>query len=248
MNRRAALAGVIVATIYTAVVVATVAARAGHVRPLYDGFVPPAPYQWIDPPDFFAAGNTKPRGGSTTIALGPAGSAETGFGSPDGQFVVDLPRGAVAPHSGEHALELSITPLAASKFRPLPNGLRANGNVYRVELHYARSGAPVTALARPGTLLVETPEVGSGLFRARDERPWAPVRSTVLGGRQLSSSAAFTRPGNYVSGTSLPVLVAGPRSSRNWWLLGGATALVFVLLFAGAAFFARRRASSVIAR
>jgi hypothetical protein len=242
VNRRAATAGVLVAIVYVAVVAITVAIRTGHVRPLYDGFAPPSQYQWVDPPSFFAAGNTRPKGASATVALGPTGSVAAGFGSPDGQFVIDLPRDAIPPRAGEDHAVLTITPLSSSRFAPLPSGLRPNGNVYRLAMHYAKSGVPVDELAKPGTVLVEIPEVGTDMFRAQGEHAWYRVPSTALGSRQLSVSATFARTGDYVSGTALPELVASSTRSRNWWLIGGGTALAAAVLFAGSVLLARRGA------
>lgn len=242
MSRRTAVAGVLITIVYVAVVAITVAMRTGHVRPLYDGFAPPSQYQWVDPPSFFAAGNTEPTGASTMVALGTTGSAAAGFGSPDGQFVIDLPRDAIRPRAGEDHVVLTITPLSSSRFAPLPGGLRANGNVYRVAMHYAKSGARVDQLAKPGTVLVEIPEVGTDLFRAQRHRAWYRVPSTALGSRQLSVSATFAQTGDYVSGTALPELVASSTRSRNWWLIGAGTALAAALLFAGGVLLARRQA------
>jgi hypothetical protein len=241
VSRRIALTGAIVAVVYVVMVAVTVTTRREHVRPLYDGFAPPSHYQWVDPPSFFTTGNVTPKAATTSISLGTAGSAAAGFGAPDGQFTVDLPRGAVAPRASEDHVALTITPLAATKFRPLPDGLRANGNVYRVDVRYARSGARVATLAKPGTMLVEIPEVGQAFFESRDGHTWKRVPSSALGARQLSLSSAFVTPGYFVSGTSLPELVASKSSTRNGWLAAGAVAAVAVVLIAGAVFIARRR-------
>jgi hypothetical protein len=241
VTRRAASLGVAIAIVYVVVVAVTVSARHGHVRPLYDGFAPPSQYQWVDPPSFFAPGNTKPKGASTTVALGDNGSAAAGFGSPDGQFVVDLPAGAIAPRAGEDHVVLTITPFAATKSAPLPDGLRANGNVYRIDVRYARSGARVDRFAKAGTMLVEIPEVAIDLFRAGGDGTWDRVPSTALGARQLSVSSSFARTGDYLSGTSLPELVGSASRSRNWWLISGGTVLVALACFGGAIALARRR-------
>ena len=84
----------------------------------------------------------KPQALSTTIALGPAGSAAAGFATPDGQFVVNLGAGAIAPSPAATSVAITVTPVAPRHLSPVPDGLRSNGNAYRVEMKYEPSAAP----------------------------------------------------------------------------------------------------------
>ncbi len=127
----------------------------------------------------------------------------------------------------------------------MPLGLRANGNAYRVEMTYEPSNAAVTAIAMPGTLLVELPEVGNRLFRSPTGRSWSMLPSRAVSASQLSLSAEFTGPAYYVAATSLPEL-AGPtgRSSHRALMLGiGVAVLAVLVLLAGYVVQRRRRSS-----
>jgi hypothetical protein len=240
--RRRALIGMTVVAIYVVTVSVTVALRHDHVRPLYDAFVPPSSYRFVDPPAFFASGNVKPTATSATIALGASGSAPAGLATPDGQFVVNLGRGAIAPTRGATAISMRITPIAPKDLAPVPPPLRANGNAYRVEMTYEPRGGPITRLARPGTLLVEIPEIGRSLFASATADAWSPVASRVIGPSQLTMTAALGAPGYYVAATNLPELTAPPgHSSHVAIVIGVATAVGAALLFGGAYLLARRR-------
>jgi hypothetical protein len=240
-RRKGALVALAVVCTYLAAAVATVLLRGDHVRPLYDGFVPPSSYHFVDPPSFFAAGNVQPQPLSATIELGPGGSKAAGIATPDGQFVIDLAAGAISPSSGDTSVAVHITPLAPSQVPAVPQGLRANGNAYRVDMTYAPSGQPVRAIAVPGTLLVEIPELGNHLFLSSDADTWTAVASQVLPPRQLSLTASFAAPGTYLAATSLPELAAPSSSSHSAIVLGIVVAVLALVLFAAAFFFVRRR-------
>ncbi len=236
MSRRTLLAGVAIIGAYVLVL------GVSHARVLYDGFIPPPKYQFVQPPEYFAPGNVKPGALTTDIALTPNGSALTGFATPDGQFVVNLPVGAIAPRAGATSVHVRITPLAPQKLAALPGGLRADGNAYRVEMTYEPGRAPVTRIENKGTLLVEFPEIGNGLFVSTDGTAWTRVPARTLEPRELSVAADFTRPGIYEVGTNLPELTNGARTSshRALWI-GTATVVVALGLFAGAFVLRRRR-------
>jgi hypothetical protein len=237
---RGSLIALLVVSSYLVAAAATVLLRGDHVRPLYDGFVPPSSYHFVDPPSFFAAGNVQPQPMSATIELGPGGSKAAGIATPDGQFVIDLAAGAIGPSNGDTSVAVHITPLAPSQVPAVPQGLRANGNAYRVDMTFAPSGQPVRAIAVPGTLLVEIPELGNNLFLSSDARTWTPVASQVLPPRQLSLTASFTAPGTYLAATSLPELATPSSSSHGAIALGIGVGVLALVLF-GAAFFVVRR-------
>jgi len=240
MQRRTSLIAIAVVGTYLVAVAATAALRGDHTRPLYDGFVPPSSYHFVEPPSFFAAGNVEPQPLSTTIKLGPSGSDAAGIATPDGQFVVDLAAGAIAATNGDTSVAVQITPLAPSHLPAVPDALRPNGNAYRVDMTYRPSGEPVRAFAVPGTLLIEIPELGNHLFLS-DADAWTAVASQVLPPRQLSLTATFGAPGTYLAATSLPELTSSPSSSHSALILGIGVAALALLMFGAALLLVRRR-------
>jgi hypothetical protein len=240
-GRKGSLVALAVVSTYLVAAVATVLLRGDHVRPLYDGFVPPSQYHFVDPPGFFAAGNVQPQPMSATIELGPGGSKAAGIATPDGQFVIDLAAGAIGASNGDTSVAVHITPLAPSHLPAVPNGLRPNGNAYRVDMTYAPSGEPVRAIAVPGTLLVEVPELGNHLFVSPGGEAWTPVASLVLPPRQLTLTASFAAPGTYLAATSLPELTTPSSSSHSAIVVGIVVAVLALVLFGAALFVVRRR-------
>jgi len=234
--------GMALAAVYVIVVFTTVANRPGLARPLYDGFVPPSSYQWVKPPPFFSANNVKPKSVETTIALTAAGSAPAGVATPDGQFAIDLGAGAIDPHEDSTHVFVRVTPLAASSLPPLPNGLRGNGNAYRVEMRYEPRNDPIVRLKRPGSLLMEIPEIGRQLYRSTDRATWTPLPAAAIGPNKLTLTTVFDGPGDYLAATNLPELVTAPNGSSK----GALTVAVVVGLLAtaslvGVALVTRRR-------
>ena len=234
--------GLALVAVYVVALGATVALRADHVRPLYDGFAPPASYRFVDPPPFFAAGNVEPAPTSESIALGNAGSAPAGIATPDGQFVISLGRGALPDARGASTVEARVTPIAAAKLGPVPDGLRANGNAYRVEMTYQPRGGTVTKLEKPGSLLMEIPEIGDRLFVSPDGKQWQATPARVITPRQLTLTSTFRVTGYYLAATSLPELAGPSAHSSNIALVVGAITIVLALvLFAIAYVIVRRR-------
>ncbi len=244
MSRRWLVGGAVVAVAYIVSVLATVAFGPQHVRPLYDGFVPPSSYQWVDPPSFFASGNVTPRPVSRSLTLGPNGSEAAGVATPDGQFAIDIGAGAVAPRPGATSIEIRITPRAPRRLGAVPDGQRGDGNAYQVDMHYEPGDAPVTRLTRAGTLLVEIPEVGSRLYRSDDGSRWVSMPVRTVGARQLTLAGAFPGPGVYLAATNVPELVTTTtRSSRTGLVLGAVTAAVAAGLAGFSLVVVRRRRS-----
>src|SRR5262249_5640533 len=160
--------------------------------------------------------------------------------TPDGQFVLNFGPGAVAPHGAARAVRVRITPVAGKPLGALPDGLRPNGNAYRVEM--TAGGTTVRSLDRAGTVVLEIPELGPNLFWSAPGPRWTKLPSRVLPPRDLGLTATFTRPGYYVSGTDLPELVApGDDSSSDALVVGIVVAVVAVLLLVGGYLLVRRR-------
>ena len=237
MTRRAAATGLALAAV---LVIVVLAGRGPGVRPLFDGFAPIPEYRFVAPPPAFAAGNHRPEGATIRIPITPRGSAARGVSTPDGQAVISLGAGAVPTHGADTAVRLTVTPRDGARLAPLPDGLRPNGNAYAITLHYEPSGAPVTSLARPGTLVLEVPEVSTGMFRSPPGRTWRAIDSRGLPPRQVQLSMRLDAPGNYLSGTNLPEL-PGPTGAASHSVLGGILVGVGALALVLAAFHLARR-------
>jgi hypothetical protein len=247
MRRHHLAVGVAVVAVYVVALIGTVVLRDGHVRPLYDAFVPPSSYRFVDPPAFFNAGNVQPTGTSTTITLGTGGSKAAGVATPDGQFVINLGRGDIAAAKGASAVSVTITPLAPRHLGPVPGGLRPNGNAYRVQMRYEPHGRPVTKLANPGTLLVEIPEVGRQLFASADGERWSLVPSRVISASGLTMTATLVGPGYYLAATSLPELAApAGHSSHVAIVVGVVVAVLAAVMFLVASLVVRKRRGTVL--
>ena len=242
MRRTWLVLGAGAVALYLVALMFSAAMRPDDARPLYDGFTPPPSYRFVDPPPFFAADNVEPQPMTTTIALGAAGSEPAGFATPDGQFAVSLGRGAIARASGATSVAVRMTPLAPSTLPPVPNGLRANGNAYRVDMTYEPTGTPVGRLAKPGTLLLEIPELGNSLFVSPAGNAWTETSARPVSASQLSLSASFAAPGYYLAATNLPELAPQPgRSHHTALVLGAVITAVAIVVFAGVYLLARKR-------
>ncbi|MEA2716442.1 MAG: hypothetical protein QOI99_759, partial [Actinomycetota bacterium] len=71
------------------------------IRPLFDGFAPPAAYQWVKPPRELASTNVVPKETIVSVLLGPDGNQPASVSSGDGQFALNLPAGAVPAAEGQ---------------------------------------------------------------------------------------------------------------------------------------------------
>jgi hypothetical protein len=244
MRRRVVVVGLLLAAVYVAALVLTVGPGHERVRPLYDGAVPPPSYRWVEPPDFYAAGNVRPEPLRTTITLNARGSESAGIATPDGQFVVDLAAGAIAPHGRDRRVSVTVTPRVARDDGRLPSHLRPDGNLYRLELRYQPSGAPVTRFVAQASLVLEVPELAKGVFvRPVAGGSWSGVAAETIEPQRLALSASISTPGDYLAGTDLPALVTTHRSSgTSWVVVGLASGGAALVLLVGGVLIARRRA------
>jgi hypothetical protein len=238
-------AGAAVAAIYLALVLLTLHGSSTPVRPLFDGFAPVTKYRWVAPPGAFAAGNQRPSGTTATVRLGPDGSRHAGIATDDGQLILALGDGAIAPHGADDRVRVQVEPLDGTSLS-LPDRLRANGNAYRITMTYVPSGAAVTALADPGTITLGVPELSRGLYRFAGGRA-AAVASEGVPPALVQITARLDRPGTYLSGTDLPLPRGPSDSTRDHTVLiaviVGAVVLVAVVA-AGLVARRRRRATS----
>lgn len=184
-----------------------------NARPLFDGFAPPPPYNWVNPPKEFRSGNVAPKPASVDVALGPAGSAVGGGSTGDGQVIVSFPAGAFPPHPPDAKVVVQITPVDPAVLAPPPAGLLADGNAYRLEYTYDASKTQATALAATGDVFVVVPEPAQTLLFSPDGKAWEnlPFRPvpdpTQIGG-------AVNGPG-YLLAVAPPVGRPGGSSGAN---------------------------------
>jgi hypothetical protein len=193
--------GAVVVALYLVVFVATVRLTDHHVRPLFEGIGPAPAYQWVDPPPEFAVGNVKPHEVVRDLALTEMGTGLTSLSSGDAQVVVNIPEGAVPPHAGDTKVNITFTPLSAKNIGVLPEGLRADGNVYKVALTYQPSGAAIDKLAQAGNIVMSVPEAGKKLLFSPDGRTWRAVATQPVGSPTILGTT-FAQSGSYVGGTA----------------------------------------------
>jgi hypothetical protein len=113
------------------------------VRLLYDGEMPPPPYRWMRPPGDISGPYQPPQQGSGTIAFTATGSRYSVVGTDDAQAWVVFSKDAVVREPGESEARVRITPLDPSTIPAPPPGMNFDGNAYRIQAVYAKSGQPV---------------------------------------------------------------------------------------------------------
>jgi hypothetical protein len=237
--RRASGVGLALALVY--VLVAAGHARLGPVppgraRPLFDGFAPPPPYNWVKPPKEFASGNQVPTPSSFDVALGPAGSVVSGGSSQDGQVIFSMPAGSIAAHPPDTKVKVDITPLDPATLPPPPPGVAADGNAYRVAFSYQPSGTAVNALASPSDVFFVVPQPASALLFSGDGTAWEPLPARPAADPTQVGGAA-SRPGFYLAVAPPVAPATGVTGSvqSNRGLLGVAAVTVALAVVLGLA-------------
>jgi hypothetical protein len=210
-----------------------------RVRPLYEGFTPPPPYQWVNPPKEFRAGNQKPVAVDTDITLKATGSIAIGVTSSDSQFILNLPDGAIPAHAADVSANANIEPLDPAKLGEIPSGLVADGNAYRLRLTYQPSKVEITHLAKPGNVFLTVPQPSTALFASDNGRVWKPLPSQHAGGPG-ALGAPLTDTGWFVAGMPRG---AGAKGGSPIGTIAVAviTVLLALALFFGPAAFRRLR-------
>ena len=174
----------------------------GHnVRPLFEGIGPPPPYRWVKPPAAFASGNIPPKTNDTDVPMGPTGSQQAGAQSEDNQLVLNLAPNAVPPHPPDTSVRVHIEPVDPATLGPLPPGLRANGNAYRVRLLQEPSGTPVTTVTAPGNILLTVPLPVFGFYYSADGRTWSKVGQQTVAGQPIVGGPFNAPDGWYLAAT-----------------------------------------------
>lgn len=165
--------GLALALVYTLVAVVYVRVG-GNPRPLFDGFAPTPPYNWVNPPPEFRAGNVVPRPATLDVPLTPEGSAVASGATGDGQVVLSFGAGAFPPHPPDVRVVVHIAPVDPAALAPPPPGLAADGNAYRVDFEYepSRQAAPLTM---PSDVFLVVPEPAQTLLYSPDGRVWENI-------------------------------------------------------------------------
>ena len=200
---------------------AAYAVAAWAVTPgFFDGFAPPQPYRWLEPPPGVKNGGT-PAAGRLQLKVASNGQVDPGtaFTTEDQpQASLSVIPGAFQPPSGGAPVTITITPVTA---HPEPAGLVCVTNVYEI-----RSTSPLAkdalvtlrfsdALPAPSDIY-RAPPSGGGWTRIGNIGASAPfyisARTTELGyfaGCYPGQATAARTGGVRVGGSqTLPILVA----------------------------------------
>ena len=225
----AARTGIVLIGVYLVVAAATALWAPGGLRPLFDGFGSHPGYNWVNPPREFAEGNLPPESSKTDVQFDASGSLPISSGPNDGQALAALVPKAVAPHPPDESATLTLTPVDAGTLGPLPAGLRAEGNAYRVAIEYQPSGVAVTELAEPGTVGLTAAAPADTLLYSTDGRVWEKqVGQPIPNGNGLTAQLRLT--GYYLAASPGPPRPLGGSGSGS-----GAVLLVVAGLAVAAA-------------
>ncbi len=183
---------------YVLVALATAWLAGRPARPLLDGFAPPPNYDWVNPPPGIARANTPPPAATAEAPLSVSGSAAASAATSDGQATATIEAGSVAARPPDTGVRLRAAPVDPATLGPLPAGLRPESNAYQVTLTYLPSGAPVDALARPGTIALTAAGPASALLYSRDGASWTETTARPFG-VDHGLFAELDRPGYYLA-------------------------------------------------
>lgn len=192
--------GAAIVVAYLVLAMATRAVSGHKVLPLFEGIGPASPYQWVNPPAAFAAGNIKPKANTTDLTL--TGPRQPQFAaSADGQCLLNLPPNAFPPPGADPKVVVAIAPLDPATLGPVPSGEVADGNAYRIGLTYQPSGSPVATVASPGDVVLTAPHAPDTMYYSADGQTWEKL-STQPFGDPTQIGAVFNAPGWYLAGTT----------------------------------------------
>lgn len=242
-----AACGLLAVAAYLAAASSTLGSGRLPLRPFFDGTAPPAPYRWVNPPADLKAGNQPPLPGNGTVTLGAKGSEQATVPTDDGQALVVFYQGSIRARAGETQATVTIEPLDPAKIGPPPEGVRYDGNAYRMSATYAKSGAPAEfgadscpAEQQPKlcpTIVLRSALGARGLY-IRDGSAWtkvvatpAPASQQIFGespalGTFVAAGSPLpgrSRTGDYVAiglgGTAVVggILVTRSRAVRSRW-------------------------------
>jgi hypothetical protein len=181
----------------------------------YDGFGPPAPYNWTCPPPQ-AGANTKPGPGHTDFkVIGGVSDAGSAYDR-DGQIVIGFLPGALDA-TGKTTISVDVTPLATC---PQPAGIQFVTNIYQIT-----GSAPIVKAASlvmrysnlepaPSNVYFASDPAGpwTALVIAQQAQPFTAVTTTKQFGYFAAGYPSATPPPGAVTvgggGQTLPIIVA----------------------------------------
>ena len=233
--------GILLAAAYAGVLVVT---ATGHpVRPLYDGAGFSLPYRWVKAPWYVGSYNVTPKPSLTVIPFENGASTLSGVSSEDSQLVLNLPKGAIPARAGDTGVLASLTPVDPKKMAAQPpEGLRPNGNAYRVELSYMPSKEAVPSVAVPGNVVMVVPDDADSILYSASGKGWEKLDSHLLGD-PTSVGSTFEKAGYYLGTTTLPEY-KNPNKKSNQQTLGAVFVTVALALTVGLFAVAGRRRRS----
>ena len=208
MSRPVAWAGAGLALLYVVVAGVTSHLSSRPVLPLFDGFAPPTPYAWVNPPPERAGDNVAPKAVEREIALGPEGAPASNVSTDDAQAIVGLTPGSVPANPADTAVSVAVTPGDAGALGPLPPGLRAVSNAYRVRLTYVPSQTPLSRLGAKGTIALTAAETGDRLLYSADGQTWQELAFRPFGTNH-GLFAELDTPGWYLVAASPALATPG---------------------------------------
>lgn len=174
-------AGAGLAVLYVLVALGTGRISARPVLPLFDGFAPPAPYAWVNPPPERVGDNVVPKPVERELALAPDGVPASNVSTDDAQALVGLDKGSVPASLPDTGVAVRIVPVDSGTLGPLPPGLRAVSNAYKIELTYVPSRTSITRLATKGTVALTAADAGDRLLFSADGRTWQETQFRPYG-------------------------------------------------------------------
>lgn len=231
MTPRAVRAGAGLTLLYVVVALATAQLSSRPVLPLFDGFAPPTPYAWVNPPPSRAGDNVVPKPIERQFTLGPDGAPASNASTDDAQAIVGLDKGSVPALPPDTAISVRLIPTDAGTLGTLPPGLRVVSNAYQVVLAYLPSQTPFTQLPAKGTIALTAAEPADRLLYSADGQTWQETTLRPYG----QDNGVFTEletVGWFVaaSSSSHSGASSGKRSVQKGVLL----AIAFVVPVAGA--------------
>ena len=239
MKRRADVvsiaSGVAIVGVY--VVLAFVSGRGSVLarRPLLDGFSPPPPYKWVNPPADVAPTNKQPSPATQKVPLGPPRRGAGVFSDTDAIMTLIIEPASFPSSAGAGIAKLKSEPLdPASLGAPPPAGMVLDGNAYRLSLTLA-SGKQAPAFLNPAHFVLQYPQPPAEFFSSEKHtilllsgQAWAPLKSTDSPAAQ-QATADVTTLGTFVVGATRPPPKAKPKSNPALFIGLGVAAVAILV-------------------
>jgi hypothetical protein len=186
-------------------------------RPLLDGFIPPAPYRWVDPPPELANSNLPPVSGKTRIPIRPQGSAAAFFATDDAQVTLNVPKVAFPARPGSDAVLMTIAPVDPASVGPLPGRLSVKGNVYLIAATYHPTGDRAQRLEASIVAILTYPSLSDDLgdhtlMVSPDGKRWKRIKTQDQ--HATKQVTGRLRSLGYLGVASTPLLSSGPGGIR----------------------------------